>query len=132
MLEVGSLEERLAPGTRWLHWAALWDAVRLEPWTGYGWQQVTLAQQQTALAHAPSHEMIQNSHNIVLDLLLWNGAVLGGAVSIAVIGWFVTRVRRCDSLEGFVLIAVIGVIGTHALLEYPLDYAYLLLPFGIF
>lgn len=131
LLTTVSLQERMSPGTRWLHWRVLWDALWMEPWIGYGWQQVALAQQRGALLHPASMEMLQNSHNVLLDLLIWNGAPVGVLVSVAVFWWFGKRVRASTSVERFALVAAVGVVGTHALLEYPLDHAYFLLPFGL-
>lgn len=131
LLGGGSLQERLKPGTRWLHWQALWEAAWLEPWSGYGWQQVSTAQLRTVLGYPPTQEMVQNSHNLLLDLMLWNGAWLGLAVMGCLVWWYVKQVRNCGSTERFTLIAAVSVIGVHALLEYPLDHVYFLLPFGL-
>jgi O-antigen ligase len=128
----GPLAERLTPGTRLLHWRALWDAVWLEPWTGYGWQQVALAQQRTVLDHAPSLEMIQSSHNLLLDLLVWNGVLIGVPVIAFVLWWFIAALRRCADPSAFVLVAAVGILGAHAMLEYPLEHSYFLLPLGLF
>jgi hypothetical protein len=132
LLSPKPLEERIKPGTRWLHWRALWEALWLQPWFGYGWQQVSSAQLRTALDFPPTQEMIQNSHSVLLDLLIWNGVLVGGVVAACMLWWFIVRVRYCADIASFVLIAAIGVIGTHALLEYPLDHTYFLLPFGLF
>lgn len=130
-LSGGSLQERLKPGTRWLHWQALWEAAWLEPWSGYGWQQVATAQQRTVLGYPATQEMVQNSHNLLLDLMVWNGAWLGLAVAACLVWWFVRQMRHCGSVERFILVAAVSVIGVHALLEYPLDHAYFLLPLGL-
>lgn len=132
LLSTTPLQDRLAPGTRWLHWSAIWQAIWMEPWWGYGWQQVSLAQQQTVLNHAPSMEMIQNSHNIGLDLLVWNGVPIGALAIAAGLLWFAGQVRRCADTYSFVLVAAVGILGIHAMLEYPLDHLYFLLPLGIF
>jgi hypothetical protein len=127
----GVREGHLTPGTRPLHWAAMWDAALRQPWTGYGWTQATLAQQLVALDHPYSGEQITHSHNLVLDLLVWNGIPLG-AVIVAVFGWWLLRQMRLATSAGHAigLLAVI-VLLTHAMLEYPLDYAFFLLPLGL-
>ena len=90
-----------------------------------------MAQQRAVLNHPASQEMIQNSHNLLLDLLLRNGVWLGAAVFGGLLWWYVSRLRQCKNTQAFILLAAIGVIGVHAMLEYPLDQAYFLLPFGL-
>lgn len=121
-------EARLQAGTRWIHWPTLWDAAWRELLAGYGWGQVVLAQQAAVLDHPPVGEWLLQSHNLVLDLMIYNGAALGLLVVGGVAWWLVRHIRRCRSLEQWALIAAIGTVFTHALLEYPLDYLYFLLP----
>ena len=132
LLDTANLADRLSVGTRRLHWATLWDAAWRQPWFGYGWQQVTLAQQAAVLDHAPSHEMVQNSHNVVLDLLIWVGTPIGGTLAAVGTWWTWWRQARAinDAHRLWLWCAVLA-IGVHALLEYPLDHAYFLLPLGL-
>jgi O-antigen ligase len=124
-------EARLQAGTRWIHWPTLWDAALREPLAGYGWGQVVLAQQAAALDHPAVGEWLLQSHNFVLDLMIYNGVVLGLLV-VGFVGWWLMRhIRRCRTVEQWALIAAIGTLFTHALLEYPLDYLYFLLPAGL-
>lgn len=131
LLASGSVEERLHAGTRWLHWQTLWDAALRKPWTGYGWSQVVFAQQVAALDHPASHEWLQNSHNLVLDLLLWNGIPLGLVWVGGIVAWFALQIRACRSPEQWTWLAAVGAVFLHSLLEYPLDYTYFLLPVGL-
>lgn len=124
-------ESRLQAGTRWIHWPTLWDAAWREPWFGYGWGQVVLAQQAAVLDHPPVGEWLLQSHNLLLDLLIYNGLPIGFAVFGLLVWWFVRHIRACRSVEQWALIAAVGTVFTHALLEYPLDYAYFLLPTGL-
>lgn len=131
LLTSGSLEARLHPGPRWLHWTTLWDAIWDKPWLGYGWMQVSLAQQATALAHPASHEMLQDSHNVVLDLMVWMGVPLAVLFVAAVVVWLAVQVRRCRDASRWSLLAASAAILTHSLLEYPLDFTYFLFPLGL-
>ena len=85
-----------------------------------------------ALHHTRSHEWISFSHNILLDLLVWNGVVIGGLVCVAITGWIASRCLRCRDAGTWAMLAAGGVLLTHALLEYPHAYAYFLLPMAVF
>jgi O-antigen ligase len=121
---------RLEAGTRPLHWAALWDAAWRRPWTGYGWTQVTYAHQAVALDHPFTGEHITNSHNVALDLLIWNGFPLGAMIIASLIFWFVRHLMACRDGEQALLLCIVIALGTHAMVEYPLEYAFFLLPLG--
>lgn len=125
------VESRLQAGTRWIHWPTLWDAAWRKPWTGYGWGQVVLAQQAAILDHPPVGEWLLQSHSLILDLMIYNGALPGLIVTALLVAWFVRHIRACRSIEQWVLVAGVGTVVTHSLLEYPLDYAYFLLPTGL-
>ena len=129
--EVRSAESTVSSGTRPQHWASMIEALAQQPWTGYGWQQVSAAQFQVAADRPWVGEFIEHSHNLVLDLLIWNGIPIG-LVLVAMVGWwFVTRWGACrDGQTAWLLAGASGLL-VHALLEYPLDYAYFLIPFGL-
>src|SRR5690606_5609379 len=62
------------------------NAVLQGPWYGYGWGQGFSAQAAVALEH-PHYEPSYYAHNVLLDLLVWNGPILGGGLIIAVVVW---------------------------------------------
>lgn len=128
---VSTLEQRLVPGTRWLHWQLLLDAIAQRPWAGWGWNQVVLAQVATALEHPPSHEVIQYSHNLLLDLLVWNGIPIGVLAILAVGAWSFWQVRLARSAERVLLMLAVFAFLLHALVELPHGYALFLLPVGL-
>lgn len=115
---------------RWKIWTQLWPDIWRGPWWGYGWNQVPVAQMQGALHYsAPSISM--DGHNLLLNLMVWNGPLLGGlifiggAIWLARIGW---RARSAESL--FVLIAAGFILG-HSMVEFPFEDAFFLLPLGL-
>ena len=118
-------------GTRPLHWAAMLTAIAQEPWFGYGWQQVSVAQVRTADLQPYVGEYIEHSHNLFLDLLVWNGVPVGLLLIGILVWWFVTRLARCRDATVFWLMACITGLGAHAMVEYPLTYAYFLIPLGL-
>lgn len=115
---------------RWRLWSTMIDAISKEPWWGYGWNQVSVAQMRSAADHPFTGEMVEHSHNFVLDLLIWNGIPLGVLVLGGLVAWFCIHVRACSSAMVAWLLAAIAVIIIHGLLEFPLEYAYFLLPLG--
>jgi hypothetical protein len=131
LLPGGSLAGRLEGGTRVIHWRTLAAALAQSPLSGYGWNQVVVAQRAAAAAFPASHEVIEHSHNVVLDLLLWNGVLLGGALTVAGGVWMVSAARACRSAAQWIVVAAIGALLVHSLLEYPLEYFYILLPAGL-
>jgi len=123
--------EEMQAGVRLPYWRAMLDAIAREPLWGYGWQQVGAAQERVALAHPVIGVLFDHSHNLLLDLLLWNGIPLGGLIALLLGAWFVLHIRACRDARAAWLLAAVGGVVTHAMLEYPLDYAYFLIPVGL-
>jgi hypothetical protein len=121
-----------AAGARSINWAVLWDAAWRHPWLGWGWMRVGAAQQAATLDHPPSYEWTSFSHNVVLDLLIWNGLIVGVAACVAIVAWITSRCLRCRDASTWAMLAAGGVLLTHALLEFPHAYAYFLLPLAVF
>ena len=116
------------PNLRLLHWQTLWDALMRSPWFGYGWGQVPLAHGAAVLDHPYDGEILSSSHNLVLDLLIWNGLPAGLLISAAVACWFVQRARACRDGAQVATFGAVAAVFVHGLLEYPLHYTYFLLP----
>jgi Virulence factor membrane-bound polymerase, C-terminal/O-Antigen ligase len=126
-LKLGRPALDVQPGTRGVHWATLVQALQQAPWFGHGWNQVAVAQ-----ASVPdlafSGEFIEHSHNLLLDLLIWNGLPLGLLLIAALLWWTWHRARRCRTPAVALLLAGVWVLLVHAMTEYPLDYfGYLML-----
>lgn len=126
-----SLQDRLQPGARWNLWRLLWDAAWREPLAGYGWYQVSAAQQVAALDHPRSVAWTVHSHNLVIDLMVYVGAVPGLILAAIAALWYVRRLRACKDAQSWALIASVTALLVHALLEFPLHYAYFLLPAAV-
>ena len=122
---------RISGESRPAIWALFLDAALQQPWWGYGWNQVVLAQMAVALEHPPLHVYFAHSHNLFLDLMVWCGIPLGLMVSAWLLRWFWLRVRTVANAENAVLVLFLLVVGNHAMLELPLHHAYFLLPAGL-
>jgi O-antigen ligase len=122
---------RVQAGTRPVHWQVMWHAALEAPWFGWGWQQVTLAHQAVAMRYPSTGELILNSHNLLLDLLVWNGLPIGFALFGALLGWLIARGRRCTNADRALVFAMVALPFVHTLVEFPLDYLFFLLPVGL-
>ena len=121
----------LADPTRMGAWKMLAQASLLHPFFGFGWGQLASANFLVIENFPGQPGLFTQSHNLILDLILWNGYPLG-LLAVAVLAWWVRKVVLCtQSFSQMHLIAFVSVLGTHAMLEFPLQYAFFLLPFGL-
>lgn len=126
-----SVADAASAGVRPQIWAMAVDAVHQHPWAGYGWQQIPAAQAAVALQHLELKRYFDHAHNLVLDFWLWAGVPMGTAI-VAAAAWGLWQQRpSVVSPPKRWLFAAIGGISIHAMLEYPLAYAYMLVPFGL-
>lgn len=106
-------------GKRPAIWAAMLDAVGRSPWLGYGWDQGIAAHLAVADDRPPLHVIVQHAHNLGLDLLVWNGAVLGTLLALALLVWYGRRLLKATDPPRWLLLAALSVLGLHSLLELP-------------
>jgi len=133
-LSTPSAAERVAAGAsseRLVFFELAWKISALHPWFGAGWGEFSSQQQILAASHAPSIHS-NHAHNIVLNF----AAELGWPVTLLVFGilsyWlFTSCLRRKISPEiGFATLCLMAVL-MHSMVEFPLWYAYVLLPFAL-
>lgn len=110
-------------------WHQMLVAIKHEPLWGYGWNQVSVAQI-TVFQKYPITEWTEHSHNILLDVLIWNGIPLGLLIITFIVWWLYQLSKLAVAIEPFIALAMIGSVLVHAMLEYPLEYAFFLLPVG--
>jgi O-antigen ligase len=122
---------RLGAGTRLGHWQTLWAALMRSPWFGYGWNQVANAQFEVAVDFPFIGEWTTQSHNLVLDLLIYNGLPLGLLICAALVAWFVRQIAACRNAQSWCLLMMLFALFVHALLEFPLHFSYYLLLVGL-
>lgn len=124
-------ELRLAAGTRPAHWYTLTVALMKSPWFGFGWNQVSTAQFAVATSFPAIGEPAWHSHSLILDLLLYNGIPVGTMLGAALVVWLARATQRCRTGDTWFMLLCICIVLVHALLEFPLHYAYYLLPVGL-
>lgn len=112
-------------------WKAIIHGITQSPWTGYGWNQVVAATFNQSIDEPLLHGYFSHSHNLFLDLVTVMGIPLGTlAIGYLIhLSWRLTRAIK-DAESALIWMALF-VIGNHAMLEFPLHYAYFLLPTGM-
>lgn len=124
------LMERSSSSGRLQLWSQMLSALK-EYWLfGVGWNQISIAQT-TVSSFQPLPMMAEYSHNVILDLLLWNGVPVGGLIALVCSVWGWGVIRNVNDAEGFFTLSVVFVIGVHSLFEFPFAYAYFLIPLGL-
>jgi len=114
-------------------WSNALSMLAKEPWTGVGYGEFNIAWTLSAFPERPI-AFFDHSHNLPLELLVELGIPLGGLVIVLLLIALVQAARRawaCDGDDGLARRAafmVVLMIGVHSMLEYPLWYAYFLLP----
>lgn len=130
-------EVRLAEGdlsaSRFGIWSNTLAMIRAQPWTGVGWGEFNFAWTLTPFPGRPV-AFFDHSHNLPLNLLVELGLPLGGLVLLLLLfalgqaGWCAWSRQGEDGATARAAFMTVLLIGLHSLLEYPLWYAYFLLP----
>jgi O-antigen ligase len=114
-------------------WANAWSLVRAHPWTGVGWGEFNFAWSLTPFPGRPV-AFFDHTHNIVLQLAVELGLPLAALV-LGLLGWGLwlgfARARAAQGVAGVLQRAawlMVLMMVLHSQLEYPLWYAYFLLP----
>lgn len=129
--ELRSLRGISTAEARFEFWVKLWEALTLRPWSGYGWMQTSFAQFSPDPYAMVSDGTIRHAHNLVVDLGVELGIPLGLAVCTVLAVWVISAVRRVGQLQQLWILLFVVALGVHAMLEFPLHYAYFLLPLGL-
>ncbi|AFT87034.1 O-antigen polymerase [Paraburkholderia phenoliruptrix BR3459a] len=108
-------------------WKYGWTMFRTHPLLGVGWGEFPSYQYQFAKALG-GVEIANNSHDIFIDLLAKTGLIGLAIVLFGLVAWLVRVVRAPQSAARVFGIALIGVLVMHALVEYPQQYMFFLLP----
>jgi O-antigen ligase len=130
-------QQRLAAGaesaSRLAVWANTLELIRLRPWTGVGWGNFNFAWTLTPFPDRPT-AFFDHTHNLPLQLAVELGIPLA-LVVMGLLGWGLWAAWRRSlaatgdsSTAGRCAVMMLLLIGLHSLLEYPLWYAYFLLP----
>ncbi|MDQ0624310.1 MULTISPECIES: PglL family O-oligosaccharyltransferase [Paraburkholderia] len=119
--DAGQIAPRLAL------WKYGWTMFRTHPLLGVGWGEFPSYQYQYAKTLG-GVEIANNSHDVFIDLLAKTGLIGLAIVLFGLVTWLVRVVRAPQSAGRVFGIALIGVLVMHALVEYPQQYMFFLLP----
>jgi hypothetical protein len=114
-------------------WGNTLAMIRQQPWTGTGWGEFNFAWTLTPFPGRPV-AFFDHTHNLPLQLLVELGIPLGGLIVLLLLAALVLAGVRTWNLDGPAAIGARAafvatfMILVHSLLEYPLWYAYFLLP----
>lgn len=130
VIEADSIVERASSGyLRFEIWTQMLLALKEQPWWGYGWNQTSVAQMTIFPLH-PSHEWVTSGHNVLLDILIWNGIPLGLLIIAYMAVWLLWLNKNTKDTISIIAMLMVSAILIHAMLEFPQRYAYFLLPMG--
>jgi O-antigen ligase len=114
-------------------WSNTISMIEREPWTGVGFGEFNLAWTLSAFPGRPT-AFFDHSHNLILELFVELGLPLGGLM-LVLLGAALARAARHawrsegnDGVARRGAVMIVLMIGLHSLLEYPLWYAYFLVP----
>jgi O-antigen ligase len=104
-------------------WSNVLELIAQKPFMGHGWGSLAYAHYSTEFSGARFMEMLDNAHNLPLHLAV----ELGLPVALAFCGlvmWGIVKGRPWEESRPDRLMAwgILGVIGIHSMLEYPLWY----------
>jgi O-antigen ligase len=120
-------------GSRFKIWSDTWDLIKQHPWTGVGFGEFNFAWSLTPFPNRPI-AFFDHTHNLPLQFAVELGLPLAGIV-LALLGWALwcafaagadKTSARAPMLRAAFMIVLMSAV--HSLLEYPLWYAYFLLP----
>jgi len=130
---VERLKQDDVSSSRFAIWSNAIELIKMQPWLGTGFGQFNVAWTLTPFPHRPT-EFFDHPHNLVLHLMAELGVPLGLLVTLLLCWalWQAFAASRLGdaSLQGMTRAAFMMVvtIAAHSQLEYPLWYAYFLLP----
>jgi O-antigen ligase len=108
-------------------WRYGWTMFKSHPVLGVGWGDFPMHQFELVRSLG-GVEIANNAHDIFLDLLAKTGLVGIAIVVIGLVAWFVRGLRAPHTAERVFGFMLIGVLVMHALVEYPQQYMFFLLP----
>lgn len=115
-------------------WKYGWTMFTQHPLLGVGWGEFPRFEYEL-VKRLGDVEIANNSHDIVVDLLAKTGIVGLAIVLLGLLAWLWRVLRAQHTADRVFGLALIGVLLMHALVEYPQQYMFFLLPamfvFGI-
>ena len=114
---------------RQIIWSKSWALIQTHPIWGVGFGNLAYAMFTETLP-VPMAPVTEHAHNIFLQLATELGLPVAAAWTLALAALFVRSRRALQTFGGRATAVFLLTVLTHSLLEYPLWYAYFLLPFA--
>ncbi|CAH2769862.1 MAG: Lipid A core - O-antigen ligase and related enzymes [uncultured Caballeronia sp.] len=108
-------------------WKYGWTMFLTHPLLGVGWGEFSLHQFEF-VRELGGVEIANNSHDIFIDLLAKTGLLGVAIVLFSVVCWLVRVLRAPHSPARIFALSLLGVLMMHALVEYPQQYMFFLMP----
>jgi len=108
-------------------WRYGWTMFLTHPLLGVGWGEFPLHQFEF-VRELGGVEIANNSHDIFIDLLAKTGLLGMAIVSFSVVCWLVRVLRAPHTPARIFALSLLGVLMMHALVEYPQQYMFYLMP----
>lgn len=127
VLTTSSIVERSTTGYLRLEiWQQMLYAILERPLLGYGWNQ-TLSAQYFISDKFSITEWVGNSHNLFIDLLVWNGILVGFLLIFLILYYLYTLLKNIKNKYDMIFFLILMALFIHSMLEYPFSYGYFLL-----
>ncbi|WP_368678363.1 Wzy polymerase domain-containing protein [Acinetobacter lactucae] len=110
-------------------WIQILHAIAQQPWLGYGWSQTSVAVVDS-IQYGTVHVWFNSAHNVILDLIIWNGIPLGAVIITYFACWFLWLNQQAKDTISMIAIMMVCAVLIHAMFEFPQRYAYFLLTCG--
>lgn len=111
-------------------WKQVLNGIGHAPWFGYGWNQTPTAHAAGSLAF-PGSMTFTHAHNVILDLVAWNGIPLGLLLAGVCVYWFISRSRGETQPTAVYALTCVLPIYIHSLVEFPFAFSYFLVAAGL-
>lgn len=108
-------------------WKYGWTMFLTHPLLGVGWGEFPLHQFEF-VRELGGVEIANNSHDIFIDLLAKTGLLGMAIVLFSVVCWLVRMLRAPHTPARIFALSLLGVLMMHALVEYPQQYMFYLMP----
>ncbi|NUF42145.1 PglL family O-oligosaccharyltransferase [Acinetobacter pittii] len=110
-------------------WIQILHAIAQQPWLGYGWSQTSVAVVDS-IQYGTVHVWFNSAHNVLLDIIIWNGIPLGAVIITYFVFWFLWLNQQAKNTISIIAIMMVSAVLIHAMFEFPQRYAYFLLTCG--
>lgn len=130
LLSSADLADRVKSTARWDLYRMFTSAILDGGLWGYGWNQVAVAHLAVAQDY-PLGMRVAQSHNLLLDIFLWNGPIIGGVIVFVLGAWLARLCQRIETPPAFYGLMAFFCLLIHGMLEFPLEYAFFLMPAGL-